>query len=130
MTKETRNFRILVFTIFMFLPHIVYAAPINLNSPTIMGGLKLSNGQLIKIKDAVVKAMSGNIDAEIQCGEATLDCVVRAARQWSYEGSTFREIVVDIHTVGHASFTVEKATGQGWPSITVDGEGKQPEKKK
>jgi len=120
MIKEKHYVSILLFTVFLFVAHTVSAETINLNSPTILGDLNLSSTQLKRIKDAVVKAMNSNIDNEVQCGEVKLDCVVRAARQWNYEGSTFREIVVNIHTVGHASFTVEKAKGQGWPMIAVN----------
>ncbi len=120
MIREKHYVRILLFTVFLFFTHSIFAETINLNSPTILGELNLSSAQLNKIKDAVSQAMGGNIDEEFQCGEVKLDCVVRAARQWSYEGSTFREIVVNIHTVGHASFTVEKAKGKAWPTIAVN----------
>lgn len=129
MTKEKHYVSILLFSVFLFFTQTASAETINLNSPTILGGLNLPGAQLNHIKDAVTKAMNSNIDNEIQCGEVKLDCVVRAARQWNYEGSTFREIVVNIHTVGHASFTVEKAKGQGWPTITVNApKGKQAKK--
>ncbi|MGD8594857.1 MAG: hypothetical protein PVF82_18665 [Gammaproteobacteria bacterium] len=129
MTKEKHCVRILLFTVFMFFAHTGLAETINLSSPTILGELNLPSAQLNKIKDAVIKAMGSNIDTEIQCGEVKLDCVVRAARQWNYEGSTFREIVVNIHTVGHASFTVENAKGQGWPTIAVNSAGHKQAKK-
>ncbi|MCG6968351.1 MAG: hypothetical protein LJE85_01160 [Gammaproteobacteria bacterium] len=105
------------------------ANTIVLNSPTVLGDLNLSSAQLNKIKAAVEEAINSNIDNEFQCGEIRLDCVVRAARQWSYEGSTFREIVVNIHTVGHASFTVEKASGKPWSTIAVNGAGNKQVKK-
>ena len=66
----------------------------------------------------MTKAMNGSIDAEHQCGAVRLDCVVRAARQWRYEGVIYREIVINIHTVGHASVTVEKIKGK-WTSIKI-----------
>jgi hypothetical protein len=129
MTREKHYVRILLFTAIMFFAHTALAGTINLNSPTVLGDLNLSSAQLNKIKDAVSKAMGSNIDTEIQCGEVRLDCVVRAARQWNYQGSTFREIVVNIHTVGHASFTVEKAKGQGWTKIAVNSTGNKQAKK-
>jgi hypothetical protein len=120
---------ILVFTVFLFHTQALLADTVVLNSSTVLGDLDLSSAQLKKIKAAVEKAINSTIDNEIQCGEVRLDCVVRAARQWSYEGSTFREIVVNIHTVGHASFTVEKPSGQPWTTIAVNAAGNKQVKK-
>lgn len=116
---------ILLITFFLLFSQQSFAAAVNLTAPTILGGLDLSQEQLKSIKEAVEKAMSGNVDAEFQCGEVKLDCVARAARQWTYEGNTFREIVVNIHTVGHASFTVEKPKGQAWPTIVTKNSAKK-----
>jgi hypothetical protein len=127
--KLIRNVSILLCTIFLFYAQTTHANTIVLNSPAVLGGLDLSGDQLKKIKTAVEKAMTTSIDNEIQCGEVRLDCVVRAARQWTYEGSTFREIVINIHTVGHASITVEKPTGQSWSTIAVNGADKKHAKK-
>ena len=92
------------------------AAAINLSAPNVLGELKLDNAQLKAIKKAVEEALNNPIDAEAQCGEVRGDCVVRTAREWSYEGVTYREVVINIHTVGHASITAEK-TGGKWPDI-------------
>lgn len=128
-SKLARNVSILLFTVFLFFTHTTLANTIVLNSPTVLGGLDLSGDQLNKIKAAVEKAMTTSIDNEIQCGEVRLDCVVRAARQWTYEGTTYREIVVNIHTVGHASITVEKPSGQAWSTIAINGAEKKHAKK-
>jgi hypothetical protein len=127
--KLIRNVSILLFTVSLLYGQAVLANTIVLNSPTVLGGLDLSGDQLKKIKAAVEKAMTTSIDNEIQCGEVRLDCVVRAARQWTYEGTTYREIVVNIHTVGHASITVEKPSGQPWSAIAINGAEKKHAKK-
>jgi len=119
MSKKAKNISIFLFTIFIFYVQQSFAQAINLNSPTILGELKLPAKELKSIKEAVEKAMNSTVDAEFQCGEVKLDCVARAAREWTYQGNTFREIVVNIHTVGHASFTVEKPKGKKWPDIAT-----------
>lgn len=119
MIKKTLNITILLIAVFLLSAQQSFAQSIKLNSPTILGSLNLSSTQLKSIKKAAEKAMGSSIDAEQQCGEVKGDCVVRAAREWKYQGSTFREIVVNIHTVGHASFTVEKAKGKKWPTIAA-----------
>ena len=120
MTREKHYVSILLFTVLIFVFQPASAETINLNSPTVLGDLSLPSTQLKQIKDAVGEAMKGDIDNEIQCGDVRGDCVVRAARQWTYGSSTFREIVVNIHTVGHASFTVENSAGKGWPTIAAN----------
>jgi hypothetical protein len=94
------------------------ANSINLSDPTWLGTLDLKQGQLKKIKKAVEKAFKAPIDAEQQCGEVRLDCVVRAAREWKVDGNTYREIVIHIHTVGHASHAVG-AEGGKWPKVVT-----------
>ncbi|KPJ90180.1 MAG: hypothetical protein AMJ53_14620 [Gammaproteobacteria bacterium SG8_11] len=91
MIRKNHYIRILLFTVFLFYSLAAFAETVVLNSPTGLGDLNLSSTQLKSIKVAVEKAMSGGIDQEVQCGEVRLDCVVRAARQWNYEGSDFRE---------------------------------------
>lgn len=97
---------------------LAQAKTIKLNDPSILGGLKLSNKQLKAIQKAVQKAEKSPIDAEHQCGEVRLDCVVRAAREWKYQGVTYREIVINVHMVGQASITVEKVKGK-WTKIST-----------
>ena len=92
------------------------AATVNINSPEWLGNLKLSKKQLMHIKKSVTKALHSPIDNEIECGEIRMDCVVRTAREWTYQGNRYREIVVNLHTVGHASKTVGQTRGR-WPTI-------------
>ncbi|MDH5377513.1 MAG: hypothetical protein OEX00_04245 [Gammaproteobacteria bacterium] len=94
------------------------AAEININSPTWLGSLKLEKKQLSKIKDAVSQALSSPIDAEQQCGNVSLDCVVRAAREWKVGDDTYREVVIHIHTVGHTSHAISQSGGK-WPAIVA-----------
>ena len=82
--RKPHNFGILLFTVFLLCTQNGYAQTVNLNSPTILGELKLPGAQLESIKEAVEKALSGNIDTEYQCGEVKLDCVVRAYGEFSY----------------------------------------------
>lgn len=96
----------------------VHADNINLNSPQVLGTLKLNNDQLKSIKSAMEKAMASAVDEEQQCGPVRLDCVVRAAREWRYEGVTYREIVINLHTIGSASVTAAKTKGK-WPVIDI-----------
>lgn len=104
---------------------IASAATVNLSSPEWLGNLKLDKGQLRAIKKAVTKALEAPIDQEIQCAKVRGDCVVRAAREWTYQGDRFREIVIYLHTKGHASHTVAQ-TGGRWPAIRT---GLEPRKK-
>ncbi|MDX1810977.1 MAG: hypothetical protein R3240_03460 [Gammaproteobacteria bacterium] len=95
------------------------AATINLSSDEWLGELKLDKKQLTTIKSAVEKALNAPIDAEQQCGEVRLDCVVRAAREWTVDGDKYREIVIHIHTVGHASRAVGQDHGK-WPAVAAN----------
>lgn len=101
-----------------FISASVGAATVNLNSPEWLGNLQLDKKQLDSIKSAFEKALTSAVDAEQQCGEAVQDCVVRAAREWLVDGDTYREMVIDIHTVGHASRAVGQTKGQ-WPDVAV-----------
>ncbi|MDH5546570.1 MAG: hypothetical protein OEZ43_13325 [Gammaproteobacteria bacterium] len=94
------------------------ANTINLNSAEWLGHLKLEGKQLKEIKSAVEKALDSPIDQEQQCGDVRLDCVVRAAREWEFEGDKFREIVIHIHTIGHASRAVQQVKGK-WPAVAT-----------
>lgn|GEM_PF-1114191 len=121
---------ILFFTAVSFLliglvPLVSTAATININSPEWLGHLKLNKKQLMHIKKAVTKALHSPIDNEIECGEIRMDCVVRTAREWAYQGNRYREIVVNLHTIGHASRTVGQTSGR-WPTIITGFE--QPRK--
>jgi len=84
-----------------------------------LGSLKLDKKQLEAIKTAFEKALNAPIDAEEQCGEVRLDCVVRSAREWKVDGDTYREVVVNIHTVGHASRAVGQTNGK-WPTVAIN----------
>jgi len=95
-----------------------HAASVTLNSPQVLGALKLNKSQLKAIKSAMQKAMKGPIDDSQQCGKVRLDCVVRAASEWKYKGETFREIVINLHATGDASVTVSKVKGK-WPTIKI-----------
>ncbi len=95
------------------------AATVNINAPEWLGGLNLSKEQLGKIREAVEKALTAPIDATLQCGEVRQDCEVRAAREWTVDGDTYREIVVYLHTQGHASRTVGQTKGK-WPKIVAE----------
>jgi hypothetical protein len=118
MLKDIRNIIILGSFLLLWGTSNTQAAVITLASPTVLGNLELSDSQLKSIKEAMDEALKGPIDAQYQCGEVRLDCVVRAAREWKYQGSTYREIVVNIHTVGHASVTAEKSQGK-WTEIKI-----------
>lgn len=89
-----------------------------LTSPAWVGGLKLEPGQLNALKQAVESALNAPIDAEQQCGPENGMCVVRAAREWMRDGARYREIVVNVHTVGHAQQTVKQVNG-AWPAVTI-----------
>lgn len=93
-------------------------AAINLNSPTWLGNLSLDGNTMSSVKDAVEKAFDAPIDAEVECGEVRGDCVVRVTREWIVDGQKFREIVINIHTVGHASNAVSQENGK-WPAVNT-----------
>ncbi|HFD33037.1 MAG TPA: hypothetical protein ENJ28_10095 [Gammaproteobacteria bacterium] len=94
-------------------------AKVNLNGPEWLGHLKLDKKQLKAIQKAFKKALDAPVDAEQQCGNVRLDCVVRAAREWKVDGEKYREMVINIHTVGHASRAVGQNKGK-WPAIAAN----------
>jgi len=116
-TKCTAIF--LIFIASVFFSGQIFAAKINLNSGQWLGPLKLEKAQLKSIKTAFEKALNSPIDAEQQCGEVRSDCIVRAAREWKVEGDTYREIVINIHTIGHASRAVGQNKGK-WPAVATN----------
>ena len=92
---------------------------IHLSAPNVLGTLNLDKKQLKGIKDAIEKSLKTDIiDAVVQCGEDRMDCEVRTAREWSYRGDQFREIVVNVHTVGNTMITLRNHKGK-WPVISV-----------
>jgi len=95
------------------------AAKVNLNGPQWLGHLKLEKTQLKSIQKAFKKALTSPVDAEQQCGAVRLDCVVRAAREWKVDGDTYREMVINIHTIGHASRAVGQTKGK-WPAVAAN----------
>jgi len=95
------------------------AAPkIVLTAPAWVGGLKLDKPQLDAIKQALESALNAPIDAEQQCGPENGLCVVRAAREWTRDGTRYREIVINVHTVGHVQQTVKQVNG-AWPEVVI-----------
>ena len=94
------------------------AASVNLNGGDWLGHLKLDKKQLSSIKTAFEKALTSPIDAEQQCGQVRLDCVVRAAREWKVDGEIYREMVINLHTIGHASRAVGQNKGK-WPKVAI-----------
>jgi len=113
-----RLLMILFLTGFMTVPGALQAATVNINTPEWLGNLKLDKDQLAAIKKAITEALEAPIDQEIQCAKVRGDCVVRAAREWTFQGDRFREIVVYLHTKGHASQTVAQTNGR-WPTIVT-----------
>ena len=107
----------------------VAASTINLNAPAWLGSLELNSNQLNSVKKAIEKALTAPIDVEQQCGEVRLDCVVRAAREWVYQGDKYREIVIYLHTIGQASKTISQENGK-WPRIATGQQAKAETKKK
>ena len=91
---------------------------INLKDPLWFGSFPQDKIDLKKIKKAVQQALTGPVDAEYQCGEVVLDCVARAVREWEYKGEKYREIVVNVHTVGHVARTVHTKGGK-WPKVVI-----------
>ncbi len=114
----TAVFLIVLASVF-FIGQATAAAKVNLNSGEWLGHLKLEKSQLKAIQKAVKKALDAPVDAEQQCGEVRSDCVVRAAREWKVDGEIYREIVIDIHTVGHASRAIGQTKGK-WPAIAAN----------
>lgn len=115
--------RLLVISCFMALtvimPAIASASTINLSAPNILGALNLDSKQLKNIKGAIEKTLQNDrVDAVVECGEVRMDCEVRTARKWDYDGDHFREVVVYVHTVGNSSITLRKHDGK-WPDITI-----------
>ncbi len=128
-SRLTHLFSALLLAALVFMPFAVSAATVNINAPEWLGNLKLDKAQLSNIKKAVKEALDAPIDQEIQCAEVRGDCVVRAAREWTYQGDRFREIVVYLHTKGHASKTIAQTKGR-WPTIITGFEEKKKKKKK
>lgn len=95
------------------------AASVNLNSAEWLGPLKLDKKQLSTIKKAFEKALNAPVDSEQQCGAVYQDCVVRAAREWNVDGEKYREMVIHIHTIGHASRAVGQKGGK-WPAVAAN----------
>ncbi|HFD91739.1 MAG TPA: hypothetical protein ENJ22_00445 [Gammaproteobacteria bacterium] len=121
-------FTIVLFT-FALLPLAATAATVNINAPEWLGNLKLDKKQLTEIKKQVTKALDSPIDTELECGEVRGDCVVRPAREWTYKGNRYREIVIYLHTKGHASKTIGQTNGK-WPTIVTGLEPKKSPPKK
>ncbi len=108
----------------VLLPFAATADTININSSDWLGNLKLDKKQLAAIKKQVTKSLKSPIDTELECGEVRGDCVVRPAREWSYQGNRYREVVIYLHTKGHASKTISQTKGK-WPAITTGSEQKK-----
>lgn len=104
--------------LFAAFTHGAAAAAVNLSAPNWLGNLNLNKDTLGAVKSAVEKAFDAPIDAEVECAEVRGDCTVRAAREWIVDGQKYREIVINIHTVGHASNTVIQEGGK-WPAVTT-----------
>lgn len=128
--KAIRNVFSSVIFMLILLPVAASAATINLNSPEWLGNLKLDKKQLTEIKKQVTKALNSPIDTELECGEVRGDCVVRPVREWTYKGNLYREVVIYLHTKGHASKAIGQSKGK-WPTILTGLEPqKKPEQKK
>jgi len=96
-----------------------FADTINLNAPNVLGDLKLDTKQLQNIKKSIEETLKNDtIDAVSQCGAVRMDCEVRIARKWAYDGDQYREVVVNIHTVGNSSITVSSHKGK-WADISI-----------
>jgi len=117
-SKLTAIFLIIFASVFVS-GQAMAAAKVNLNGADWLGHLKLETTQLKAIQKAFKKALDAPVDAEQQCGEVRLDCVVRAAREWKVDGQTYREMVINIHTVGHASRAVGQSKGK-WPAVAAN----------
>jgi len=128
-TKAIHNILGIVFFMVMLLPFTASAATININSSDWLGNLKLERKQLAEIKKQITKALNSSIDTELECGEVRGDCVVRPAREWTYQGNRYREVVIFLHTKGHASKTIGQVNGR-WPTITTGFERQKKKDKK
>lgn len=117
-SKLTAVFLIIFASVFLT-GNAMAAAKVNLNGADWLGHLKLEKAQLKSIQTAFKKALDAPVDAEQQCGEVRLDCVVRAAREWKVDGQTYREMVINIHTIGHASRAVGQTKGK-WPAVAAN----------
>ena len=91
---------------------------IDLDSPGWLGNYKLDQKQLATVKAAVERAMLAPIDGEQQCAEDPGLCVVRAAREWVFEGTRYRAIVIYLHTLGNATGVVRQIDGK-WTEIKI-----------
>ncbi len=122
-------FSVVIFML-VLLPGVASAATININTPEWLGNLKLDKKQLAEIKKQVAKSLDSPIDTELECGAVRGDCVVRPVREWTFKGNRYREIVIYLHTKGHASKTVGQTNGK-WPAFVTGFEPKKspPEKK-
>lgn len=101
-------------------PALAASNTINLKAPNYLGAMNLDTEQLQKIKDAIEQTLKTDaIDAVVQCGKVRMDCEVRISRKWDYNGDQFREVVVNIHTVGNSSITLRNHNGE-WPEISVN----------
>jgi len=107
---------LIIATTFILSGQAMAAKSVNLNSSSWLGQLKLDKKQMGAITTAFKKALTSPIDAEQQCGEVRSDCIVRAAREWKVDGEVYREMVINIHTIGHASRAVGQNKGK-WPKI-------------
>jgi hypothetical protein len=106
-------------TVVFVTPAIAASSAINLSATNILGTLNLDAKELKSIKDAIEKTLKNdNIDAVVECGEVRMDCEVRTARKWDYNGDHFREVVVYVHTVGNSSITLRNHDGK-WPDINI-----------
>ena len=117
-SKLTAVFLIVIASVF-FGGQAMAAAKVNINGPDWLGHLKLDKKQLKSISTAFKKALDAPVDAEQQCGEVRSDCVVRAAREWKVDGQKYREMVIHIHTKGHASRAVGQTKGK-WPAVAAN----------
>ncbi len=106
-------------TALLLIAGAAHAGTINLKDPLWFGNFPQDKIDLEKIQKAVQQALTGPVDAEYQCGEVVLDCVARAVREWEYKGEKYREIVVNVHTVGHVSNTVRTQGGK-WPKVVIE----------
>lgn len=91
---------------------------IDLDSPEWLGNYKLDPKKLASVKAAMERAMTAPIDVEQQCAEDTGLCVVRTAREWFFEGTRYRAIVIYLHTIGNATGVVRQIDGK-WTEIKI-----------
>ena len=106
-------------TVSFVTPAIAAGSTINLKAPNILGTLDLDANELKSIKEAIEKTLKNDsIDAVVECGEVRMDCEVRTARKWDYNGDHFHEVVVNVHTIGNSSITLRQHDGK-WPDIII-----------